>query len=376
MMQKDTFTGANFVVPLVYGNPQSVSNSLTTAQGISRNYTSSAKFTLTAGDYTGAVVIDDKLIKSSKDNPGSFLRAKMSEIDALYTQMADVLATYQYSNGGNSIGRRSSLSTNTVTLTEPSSVMNFEIGMSVSASSADGSSTSDALRSGSTTVSSIDRAAGTVTLASAAAITSFADNDYLFRTGDFVGNTGISIFPGVQAFLWGSSTPPALYGMTRTADPVRLSGAYVGASDVSGLSMEERLQKLGAYMTGRYKGPGAESWFLNPEDWQDLAVGLQSKGIRPLEDKDTAFGYQAIQMVAGGKLCKVYADRYCPKGTAFALRLSDWTMYSVGELISPLSDDGVTMLRQSTANSYEYRLVSYPAMVCQAPGFSGRVSLT
>jgi hypothetical protein len=33
------------------------------------------------------------------------------------------------------------------------------------------------------------------------------------------------------------------------------------------------------------------------------------------------------------------------------------------------------MLRAATTNDYEYRLQSYPAVTCTAPGYNGRVAL-
>lgn len=378
MIEKVPFTGESMVVPLIKANPQGLSQALTTAQtgaaGTGGNV-QGEKFVLTAGDYTGSVTIGDKVLKASKDNAGAFLRNQMAEMDGLYEQMADVLATYLYSNGGNAIGRRSSASTNVITLTDPYDAMNFEIGMYVQAADNDGTSAS-AARTGTTYVTAVDRAAGTVTLNSAAAISSFADNDYLFRSGDYLGNTGNTIFYGLRAYLAASTAPAALYGMTRTSDPVRLAGAYVPTADISGKGIEERIQLLGAYMTGRYKGPGATHAFMNPEDWQDLAVSLQSKGIRPLQDSEAKFNFEALNVVLGGKTVKIYADRFCPKGTFFALKLATWSFYYIGDkLIHPMNEDGLEIVRGATTKDYEYRLLSYPVPCTNAPGHNGRVSL-
>ena len=128
-------------------------------------------------------------------------------------------------------------------------------------------------------------------------------------------------------------------------------------------------------MTGRYKGPGPTHGFMNPEDWQNLSIALQSRGVRPLKDDTTRFNFMAIEVVMGGKLVKIYPDRFCPRGTFFALRMKDWTLHSMLKLIHPISQDGLVILRKSTANDYEYRTVSYPAMVTVAPGWSGRVGI-
>lgn len=377
-MAKSEMSGAAMVVPLIASNPQGIAGlNLATAQTAAAGtggQTRSLKFTLTPGTYNGTVSIDDKLIMASKDNAGSFLRAQTVEIDGLYEQMADGLATYLYGNGGGAIGRRASAASTVITLTDPSQAMNFEVGMYLQFSTGDGSSTGDAAKAGTSVVTAVDRGAGTVTVD--AQIGTAADNDYIFRNGDFRGNTASDIFYGMGAYLTNGSTPAALYGMTRTSDIVRLAGAFVPSADLTGLSIEERIQKLGAYMTGRYKGQGPTDAFMNPEDWQDLAISLQSKGIRPLQDADAQFNFMNLQVVMGGKMVKIYADRFCPKGTFWALRMPNWTIYSYGKTIQPIEKDGITLLRNSTTNSYEYRLVSYSVPCTNAPGYSGRVSLT
>jgi hypothetical protein len=75
------------------------------------------------------------------------------------------------------LGQRQSITTNTVKLVSASDVRNFRIGDVVSASP---NSDKTSPRSGTTRVTSFDRATGAVTLEDASAIVGFADNDYLF----------------------------------------------------------------------------------------------------------------------------------------------------------------------------------------------------
>jgi hypothetical protein len=376
MIEKVPMSGESMIVPLIAGNPQGLSQALTTAQTAAAGTGGNVqgfKFILTPGDYSASVTIGDKVIKASKDNPGAFLRNQTAEIDGLYSQVADTLATYLYSNGGNAIGRRSSASSTVITLTDPYDVMNFEVGMYLQFSTDDGSG-AVAPKAGTAYVTAVDRAAGTVTVN--AQIGTAADNDYIFRSGDYLGNTGNTIFYGLRAYLAASTAPGALYSMTRTSDPVRLAGAYVPTADISGRSMVERIQMLGAYMTGRYKGPGATHAFMNPEDWQDLAVALTSQGIRPLQDKDQKFNFESLNWVLGGRTVKIYADRFCPKGTFFALKLDTWSFYHLGPApIHVFNEDGLEMVRGATTATYEHRLVSYPVPCTNAPGYNGRVSL-
>jgi hypothetical protein len=373
--RNEDLSGTQLVIPLVHVNPQGAAgDALATAQTNATNVVGK-KFAITPGDYFAKVDIGDKVLVLSRGNAGAFLENQLAETDGLYEQVADNFAIYQWGAGGGALGQRASAATNVITLINPQDTLDFEEGMTVVASAGDGTGGSDALRAGSTTVASVQREAGTVTLTSAAGITSFADNDFLFRQGDFWGNTTVAIFKGVQAFVTSSSAPAALYGMTRTTDPQRLAGCRVPATDLSGKNIEERIRLLGAYMSGRYKTPGGLTGFLHPEDWQNLETALAARGQRPLTDESTRFGFMKLQVVMGGKIVDIFPDRYTPKGTFFALRLQNWSFYSPGKLIQTVNGDGLTMLRKATTNDYEFRLKSYPIHATNAPGYNGRVAL-
>jgi hypothetical protein len=375
LTKDEDFMGESLVTPVIHGNPQGMAGSSQSVASTNETNVKGKKFTATPGDYNASVSIGDKVLKLSRGNPGAFLQNRLAETDGLYEQVADNLTTYLWGLGGGALAQRASASTNVITLSTPSDVMNFEEGMTVVASSADGDDASDALRSGSTTVASVQRTDGTVTLTSAAAITSFANSDWLFRQGDFFGNTGTVVIKGVQAFITATDVPADLWGMVRTSDPQRLAGCRVASSALTGKNIEERIRLLGALMMGRYKCKGGQTGFMHPEDWQTLETSLSSRNISATKDEASKFGFMKITVVIGGQSVDIFPDRYCPKGTFFLLRLKNWKLHSPGKLIQPLNEDGLTMLRKTT-NDYEFRLVSYPILMCNAPGYNGRVSLT
>lgn len=375
LVPKDTGgSGESHNVPLIYGNPQGLAGSVSGAQSASSNL-KSKHFVLTYGEYSGSVSISDKVIKASRNNPGAFLQNKTAEIDGLYSQMADDIATFIYGNGGMALGRRASASTNAITLTDATDAFHFEEGMTVVASDADGSTGTDALRTGSTTVASVDRTNGIVTLTSAAGISSFADNDYLFRANAFAGNTTNYTIAGLQAFIAASDTPANLYSMVRTTDPTRLAGCRVPATAIAGKSTLERLKLLGSYMSGRYKSTKFEVCMMHPEDWEALEISLMSQGTRSLTDDSTKFGFRVIEATLGGRAVKIYSDPFCPKGTAFLLAPKFWKLWSMGELFTPIEEDGLYVVRGASSNDYEHRVVCYPALVTNAPLYHGRVAV-
>jgi hypothetical protein len=377
MLNGDTdLQGEATPVPLVYGNPQGISNTVANSQTAATNL-KGKKFVLTPGDLSGSVSITDKVIKASKSNKGAWLRARAAEIDGLYTQHGQVLNAAFWGNGGGSIGQIATggIAGNVITLADPAQVINFEVGMYVQFSANDGSDVSHALRAGSTYVTVVNREAGTITVNDFGAITGETALDYIFRMGVFYGNSGTFVTHGVQSFVYSSSTPPDCYSMVRTDDPTRLAGVRVPSTDIAGRSIEDRIQILGTRIKTRGGGPGPSAGFLNPEDWQELSLELQSRGQRPLTDDSTRFGFQKLEVVTGGSKVNLYADPFAPKGHAFLLRMENWVKHSMGEMIQAVEEDGLTLLRSSTANTYEYRTVTYPAMSCNAPGWSGRVAV-
>jgi hypothetical protein len=376
MVTKDEgFTGDGQPHPLIYNNPQGIAGVFATAQAAASNV-KGKKFVLTTGDYFGVLELGDKVIKQSRSNAGAFLENKATESDGIISQMGDDLEGLCFGNGGGSIGRRASINSNTITLTDPLDAKNFFEDMMLVASDADGSGGSDALRDSGDhfTVTSVDYENGTVTVDSAAAISGFVDNDYLFRRGTFKGGSGVLIIHGLGSFVASTSiSVPDLYSMVRTANPYLLAGARVKTSRLTGKNIEERLRLLGSDMKSVTKPP--THWFLNPDDWEALSTSLQSKGIRPLKDESTRFGYMALSVIAGGQEAKVFAARRCPKGTAFGVRMDTWKLFSTGKLIHPQNEDGLSMLRKSASTDYELRWLCYPVLATNAPGHNGRVPL-
>jgi hypothetical protein len=376
----ENFTGSSLVVPILDQSPQGVSaTSLAYAQAVASN-AGGAAFTLTTGNYYGSVYIGDKVLKQSKGNVGAFLDNQTAETDGLYETMADSLETHCFGNGGLSLGREAGTWTagNTIILLNKEQICNFYVGMAIASDTADGSGAGDAVKTGYATITSISPEDGTITVNDIAGITgTFAQSDYLFRYGDFTGASTVTLIHGLGSFIYStSSSVPALYSMTRSTDPTSRAGCRVPATAVVGKSIEERLQMLGTWMTGRYRTIAPDTYFLHPEDWQNLAIALQSRGVRALEDTSTKFGYMYLTVISGGKTAKIYTSRACPKGTCFGLNMKTWHLDSTQKLIHPQEEDGLTLLRAAATTDYEYRLLSYPVHYTNAPKRNGRVPVS
>src|SRR6185436_4579552 len=104
------------------------------------------------------------------------------------------------------------------------------------------------------------------------------------------------------------------------------------------------------------------------EDFLRLESLMAGTGLRSLPDDSTKFGYRKIDIVSptsNGSI-PIYIDRHCPKGTFFALRMDNWWVSSMGELMHPLAGDGNEILR-TTGTAYEMRLLSYPLVANNCP---------
>jgi hypothetical protein len=378
MREDSSFSGDGLKIPIIWNNPQSVSGTRAGAQAAKTNASIGA-FTVTTGEFDGEVDVGDRVLKASRDNQGAFLRNKVLEIDGLYESMAERLDILLHGNGGQSLGQVASIDTptNVITLAQAYTAANFHPNMEIEASLTDG--TSGAAKTGSSTITAVSLEGGTITIDDYATIdpsTGPVANDYLFAYLMHAQTSGVLEIHGIGSYITSTASPAALFGLTRTADPTSLAGVRLPSAMYTGLSTEMRLRALGGFMTGRVGGPGPDTILLNPENWENLATGLASRGIRPAEDDTTSFGYMAINAVIGGKRVKIYSDRHQPKDLAFALRMKGWTLHSMLKYIHPIEEDGITILRSATTNDYTYRLIGYPQPSCNAPGHNGRVPLT
>lgn len=377
-------TGDPWVVPILTSNPQGVTGggTLANAQTATGN-TVSIKWNISMSDVLGTVAIGDKVMMASRNNMGAFLQDKTVEIDGLYETFSTEIAVKMWRNGGGASGQVATIVGNVITFVNPADVFFWEVNQFMQANSDDGTNTGTTPRAGSTFVTNVDTINGNVTVNNVASITGLAVGDFLFRFGDVVANTGIVAFTGVQAYITASpsTAAPALWTVTsaqRNTQFQRLSGCKLPVALVNGKGIEERIQILGSYMQGRFRAMGIGGTYevyVHPEDWQTLNMSLQNRGLRPLEDDTTQFGYQYIDIITGGKRMKCFGDPFVPKGSGFIMRMDNFVLGSYGELITPVNGDGLQMLRLATTNDYEYRLKSYVNMSNNAPGCSGFVPM-
>ena len=235
LVDKNTdFYGEVIKSPLIYGNPVNRSN--TFASALAGTSSSLLKgFLLTRKSDYSLASISNEALEASQSSEGAFLEAAKLEIDGALKQLSRSHSIKIFRSGSGSVGSIKSATTpaTTVELQTTQDAVNFEVGMKLNASSTDGGGS---LRTTKPTITSIDRAAGTMVV-SPTVTGDWAAADYIFIDGDYD-----NAMSGLDAWVPYDNRVARLaasyYGVVRSADTIRLGGCIY---DGSGSNYEEAL---------------------------------------------------------------------------------------------------------------------------------------
>lgn len=378
------FYGKNLRVPLIYGNPQGRSATFSRAQARSLStYSRVEDFVLTRQKDYSVAVIDNEVLLATQSNAGAFLEAATLEIDGAINALTRSLAVACFRDGSGAIGRSaaSATATKTITLVTPEDITNFEVGMELvfaadpltSAIRAVGSSTNGVY------VVSINRAAGTLTVNAnlndaTDGAPNLVANDYIFVRGDRKENTTVTPYKLTGLAGWLPTTAPSasesFFGVDRSVDATRLGGIRF---DGSALPIEEALIS-GASLVAR-EGGRPDHIFVSYGKYSELEKAMGSK-VQIVDTKVTQdISFRGMILNGPKGFMKVIPDQNCEANKAYMLQLDTWKLYSLGEPVRVVDSDGLTMLRQSSSDSFEVRYVSMSQLGCNAPGFNAVVTL-
>lgn len=373
MLKKRTdFSGESIFVPVRYSHQLGRSATFATAYA-NQSPNAYKKFSITLADDFAVGGIDGKAIRLARD-AGAIKDGLKSEIDGLMFGLYNSLCHSLYGNGGGAIGRVSAAgaAATTLTLATPRDVVNFYVGMLLDGGTTDGMSGSVIAGGAAAKITAIDRDTSTITSNganwnAATGINGLAATNYLFARGDF----GLKV-KGLSA--WIPSTAPAggdsHFGVDRSVDS-NLGGLRVSAESTIFESILSGLERV------FLEGGAPDVIMTNPSDYRALAASIEGQktfSAKPSPDV-AGLGFKGFEIAGPGGAATVHADPYCPKGTAFALQLDTWTLWSAGEAVGYLDDDGNKMLRGASTNAVEVRLGGYQQLVCDAPWFNVRVAL-
>lgn len=363
----EQFGGKNLPIPIIYGNPQGTSATFATAQA---NKTSSKlkDFVLTRKSFYSLASISNEVLEASKGNSNAFMEAATTEIDGAIQSAARQLAVALYGSGSGSIGQcNASVTSTSLQLKNANDVTNFEVGMELKFSTADGGGS---LKTGAVTINGVDRDTGELTVDALSAIdggTGVAANDYIFVEGNYD-----AMISGLRAWIPNSAPSSSpFFGVDRTADVTRLGGIRY---DGSAMPIEEAL--ISAASRVAREGGKPTHCFMNYSQYADLEKALGSK-VQYVDLKVNAdIGFRGIVVNGPRGPIKCIPDQNCPDGRAFMLQLDVWKLYSLGKAPKILDADGMKMLRESSADAVEVRVGFYAQLGSRAPGWNANIKLT
>lgn len=368
--KRTDFVGDNKVVAFHYGNPQGRAFDFST--GLTNVDASRyAKVTVTrARDYAFGQV-SGEAVEAAGNDAGALLNALKKEIDNAFYTAGRSIAAQLFRNGGGSRGQisaGSSVGTPTITLADINDIVHFEKGMILNLSAADG--TSGAKRTGTVTVSSVDRDAGTITATGnwTAGIAAAAAGDYIFQNGDFEATN--QAMKGLAA--WIPATAPtggdSFFGLDRSVDPTRLAGVRYTAN--SGGPIEETLIKCAARLAR--EGGSPDMAVINPIDYGNLVVALGSKVVydRMNSSDDPSIGFESVKLMGPKGPINVVSDLNCPSGKGWMLTSKVWSFETLKGAPRILNLDGNDMRAAATSDSYIFRIGYYGNLICEAPGWN------
>lgn len=367
--KKTDFGGKYKPIPIVTGASQGRSATFTNAQ-TNQAAVLIESFLLTRKSDYSIATIDNQTMLASKTDKMAFLEGSKVVIDGAFRSLTLSLASSLFRSGTGSIGVISNIAVGVITLSDPNSVVQFEVNMTLQANATDGGVPRAALGY----VIAVNRSLGTVTVSdvglggAAGSPALWAANDFLLVQGDV--NAKIS---GLAA--WIPTTAPgatAFYGVDRSVDVTRLGGVRY---DGSAQSIEEALIDASSLVAREGGKPGI--CVTNFASYAALEKALGSK-VQYVDMKGPAdIAFRGIRINGANSMINVFPDRSCPSQLAYLLQMDTWCLESLGDAPQILRyGDGLEMLRVSNADAGELRVGYYANLRTNAPGWSAVVSLS
>jgi len=354
-----TGPAAGWFYAITHSNPQGISG---TFSSVVKSGSSGVQPVATRRKKYGIITLDREAMKACRDK-GALLDLVTQETDGILTELGDNLAREAYGDGNGQLGRRSSASTNVITLTVANDSRNFKYGMTVIA---DDTATGATPRTGSTTVAGVDYDSGTVTLTLASSIDSFSDNDYLFRIGD-----PSTVIDGLAAHL--PLTAPALgsdsfRGIDRGVDVLALSGARVNDT---GTPIEENAGLVAVKIN--QGGQKAKQVFVNPINFWAAARRLNAKVTYEGGGGKATYGFEGIDIHSPAGTLRMYSDPDCPTNRGYVMNLDKWYWKHLDPFTHFIRDgnSGDIEMRVYNADEVEVRVCAMGNICSSLPGSSG-----
>lgn len=375
VQKKEDFVGDDYVIPIQTANPQGFGPTVADAQGAAAQGTY-LRALLTRVETFGVCRIKGQALKTATTKGGGALvDLWKNEMDGCTQTFLKRMEAYGFGDGNGVLGTISSGQASTaLVLTVVEDVENFDVGMPLNAVS--DTTLSPTIRSGSNTITALDRSTGTLTAATVwnVAISGCTSGDSLVAKG--TGSvSGTPVIPaGLRQWLVGGTSPAAWKSLTRTSDTVALAGQTY---DATGVPMSNALADLESLITIRGKRAGSSLW-CNPRDLRQWKKSLDAKVTYPrakVNSQVAGVSFEAIEYDGDYGTIKMMGSPFCPRYNAFLLDESTFAMYSAGPAPMPLNlGKDSNSLVVPTDDALEVRIGQYGDYGCNCPIKSARMT--
>lgn len=307
------------------------------------------------------------VIKRSMGDNNAVMEVLKRELKKARDKFDIRMAKRIYGSHGGSVARFSTYSGQTGTLSNRSDIAAFEKYNQFGFASDDGSAAVPAgLRNNASvpvyrTVSSVDRALGTVTFSETlATVPSITTTDYVFWRGDYA-----NVMTGFRG--WNPTSAPSggesFFGYDRTTDDmVRVSGIRVAA----GSTFLETLTDAAA--EAAINGVSGENLacLMNPLDYAkfEKEIGSNAKEY----DVSATVGFKAIKIASQIGEISIIAETWVPQGTGWLADFGEIYIRTAGELPDDLTDTSGGLLVDHSDDAKQGRIGGYGNIFFENPG--------
>jgi hypothetical protein len=389
----DGLAGKYIPCPLQYGDPQGRSHTFQNAQTNQTPNSYSSFFVYIIQDYQ-VITIANLLIEQTRSNAASFVDEMKREMDGSIKNLSNNMAFEQFGSGTATRGIIGSAITNPsgsiyqFTLSNPQSVVYFEVGMTIQASATDGGAPINA-GTDLGTVYSVNRATGVIqfTVLSGAPQTNWANTNFITVQGDIptTGGSGFGPIGQTGSYLaasgyaaWLPLTSPAtndsFWGVNRSVDPTRLAGLRY---DASAYTIEEGV--INALGFANREGADPDVMVLNFNSYTALENALGAKvQYVDIKHQEADIAFEGIRFHSAYGYLTVYADRNATPQQGLALTMDTWKLRSLDKAphILTYGLEGLEGLRVGNSDALEVRVGAYYNYTNNAPGWNLRIALS
>jgi hypothetical protein len=391
MIRKDEQGGGQGKpIPIISGAGGSPANVFATAQANQGPAQIGSVLIQYGAKYNVATVKGFTVESSRGAGARAFLDATKTEVDMKLAALMNTIATDAWRTGSGSIGQQSGAGSQTgsgpytkvITLADPESVVNFEVGNVLEWRATDGAASADATVG---TLVAVDRSNATISAQHATLqFAGWTDGGYLNRQGDHNSSSGqfsaAGSIIGVQG--WIPDTAPGgsdnFGGQNRSSDPTRLGGwRFDGTAQPAEEALADGLARLCR------EGGTPDKAFASFATWAAIEKALMGRVKVELsevtvgqdgEGNPVKIGFRYIAVAHPKGEAQIFADPFCPGFHIFPMTFENWKLESMGPVPHIIKNpDGLEWLRVGTDDAFECRFRAFPQISNNAPGWSGSI---